>query len=119
MAVNVDLLLLVVDDVSGGDNTAVAHAEMEESEQVVDVLSCKEIWHFESKVEPSWNTDLSISARNTAIWRNIFLNLHMHLVSVRIKIKHYRLFSKPVLVMNLCRYLIQILVYGLLNIQCG
>lgn len=83
---------------------------MEQGKKIVDVIGGQEVWDFQSKVEPSWNTDLSISTRDGSIWRNVFLNLHVDLVSVWIEIKHHRLFCKPVLIVYLRSNLIQILI---------
>lgn len=41
----------------------------------------------------------------------------MHLISVRVEIKHHRLLGEPILVMDLGSYLIQILVNRLLYVK--
>lgn len=99
------------------DNSAVSNTKVEKSQEIVNVLCSKKVWNLHCQIEPSWDTDLSISAWNTSIWWNIFLDLHMHLVCVRVKIKHHRLLSKSVLVMDLSSNLIQVLVNRLLDVE--
>ena len=117
LPININSLLLVIDDVGCGNYSAVSNAKMEKSQKVIHILGRKEIWNFHRKIKPSRNTDLGISTWDTSIRRNIFLDLHMHLISVRIKIKHDRLLSESILVMNLGSNLIQILVDRLLNVK--
>ena len=90
---------------------------MEKSQQVVHVLGGQKIWNLHCEVEPSRNTDLCISTWDTSIWRNVFLDLHMDLVCMRVEVKHHRLLGKPVLVMNLGSNLIQVLVNRLLYVK--
>ena len=117
LPIDIYLLLLVIDDVGWGNHSAVSNTEMEKSQQVINVLGGQEIWNFHGKVKPSRHTDLGISTWNTSIWRNIFLDLHMHLVSVRVEIEHHWLLGKPILVMDLGGNLIQVLVNRLLYVK--
>ena len=117
LPIDIYLLLLVIDDVGWGNHSAVSNTEMEKSQQIVNVLGGQEIRNFHGKVKPSRHTDLCISTRNTSIWRNVFLDLHMHLVSVRVEVEHHRLLGEPILVMDLGGNLIQVLVNRLLYVK--
>ena len=58
LPVDIDLLSLIVDDVSRWHHSAVSHIEMEESQEVVHILGGQEIRDLERKVEPSWDSYL-------------------------------------------------------------
>ena len=58
LPVHIDLLTVVVDDLGGRNDSAITHAEVEECQKVVHILRCQEVWHFQSKVEPSGYTNL-------------------------------------------------------------
>ena len=55
LSIHINLLLGVIDDVSGRHNPAISYTEMEQREQIIYVLGGQEIGNFESQIEPSWN----------------------------------------------------------------
>ena len=58
LPVHVNLLTVVVDDLRGRNDSAIAHAEVKECQKVVDILRGQEVRHFQSKVEPPGYTNL-------------------------------------------------------------
>jgi hypothetical protein len=58
LPVHVNLLTVVVDDLRGRNDSAIAHAEVKECQKVVDILGGQEVRHFQSKVEPPGYTNL-------------------------------------------------------------
>ena len=117
LPVDIDLLPFVIDDVSGRHHSTIAHVEMEQSQQIVHILSRQEIWNFQWQIEPSRHTDLRVSPRCASIVWNILLHLHVNLVSMWIEIKHNGLFCKPVLVVYFGCDVVQILINGLFYIE--
>lgn len=87
-SVHVNLLTMIVYYLSRGYNLTVTDAEMEQSQEIIDVLGGQEVRHLKGKVEPSRDTDLRVTSWHTAILWYVLLHLHMNLISVGIEIEH-------------------------------
>lgn len=101
----------------GWNHSAVAYVEMEQSKQTVHVVCLQEVRSPQIQVKPTGHRDSGVSTRDTAVHGNVFGHLHVHLVSVRVEVKHYRLLHEAVLRVHLSSNLIEVLVNGLLNVQ--
>ena len=116
LPVNVDSLLPIIDDLRRRDHPAVANRKVEECQQIINVLRCQKVRCSEGQVEPFGNGDLRVPAWHRPILWNLLLDLHMHLESVRVEIKHDGLLSKPILIVNFRCNFIQVLINGLFNV---
>lgn len=101
----------------GRYDPAIPDTKMEQRQQVINILSSQKIWDLKRQIEPSWNCYNRVSAWNGSILRNIFLNLHMNLICVRIKIEHHRLLRETILAVNFGSDLIEVLINGLFDVD--
>lgn len=115
--VYVVLLPQVVDHLGGRHDSAVANVEVEESQKIVHVVSLHEIRSLQRKVEPTGHSDRFVTANVWAFFWEVFLNLHVDLVSVRVEVEHDRLLEESVLVVNPGGDFVQVLVDRLLKVQ--
>lgn len=117
LSIDVDLLPLIVNDVSRWHNSAVSDIEMEQSQEVVHILGGQEIRDLQWKVEPSWDCYLRVSAWSAPILRDVLLNLHVNLIRVGVEVEHDRLLCESVLIMNFGRNIVEILVNRLFDVE--
>ena len=88
LSIHIDLLPLIVNDMSRGHHSTVSHVEVEKSQKIVDVLSGKEIRNLHWQLKPARHCYLSVSSSHRTIKVLDVLYLHVDLEGMRIEVEH-------------------------------
>lgn len=114
-AVDIHLAILVLQNARAWQYLAVFRCEMEESLKLVYAWTLHEIWWVKTHAEPGRHSKLLVTKYSIVLF---FVNRHVHAEGGRVEVEHDGLFLKTESAQGSCDHLVDVVVQGLLNINC-